>query len=223
MVEAWRYDDAPLLVRDWEIKGFPHDINPIQTNDGYTPEELAWDNWGLDEASIVFEVGGHNGTFTEEMIKRYRPIIYFFEPSPRAFAFSCEKFKDYPRITMFPFGLGDRTGDFTFGDESRHGGSFLSNNDPVVTARMVDIVEFFVEYGITHVDFMQINVEGAEHFLLPHMIDYGILDMVQRLMLHWHTPPQLALHQSIIINKILETHDLTRLWTFQCWEKRRDE
>ena len=226
MARPQQYEEVEKLIQEWEIDP-PPAMQLIQTwigtKDGFTPEQLAWDGWQLDETSIVFEVGGHNGRFTSEMILRYQPIIYFFEPSPRAFEFARKIFKDYPRIKMFNFGLGDRTGAFAFGNDAKHGGSFLSGGEPVIQAELVDIVEFLSWHNITRIDFMQINIEGGEHFLLPHMINNGILDIVQKLMLHWHTRADLAVCQSIITGKMLETHKITRAWSFQCWEKRKNE
>ena len=226
MPKSQQYEEAKKLIQEWEIDP-PPSMHLIRTwigvKNGFTPEQLAWDGWGLDETSIVFEIGGHNGRFTSEIILRYQPIIYFFEPSLRAFEFARKKFKDYPKIKMFNFGLGDRTGTFTLGDDAKHGGSFLSDREPVIQAELVDIVEFLSWHNITHIDFMQINIEGGEYFLLPRMIDNGILNMVQRLMLHWHTCADLAVCQSIIMGKMLETHEITRTWSFQCWEKRKNE
>ena len=225
MSKAWQYQDIDTLIRGWRVSPPPpmETMEWIGVKDGFTPEQLAWDNWGLNENSIVFEIGGHNGRFTEAMLERYSPTIYFFEPAPRTFEFAKKRLGKYPNVKMFDFGLGNRNGTFDLGDASKHGGSFLSDNEPIAQAKMVDIAEFFAEHSISHVDFMQINAEGAEFFLLPHMINAGILDRVERLMLHWHSTPLIALYQSVITAKMLETHRITRAWTFQCWEKRKQE
>jgi FkbM family methyltransferase len=189
----------------------------------WPPEERAW-NWSdLDENSIIFEIGGHEGRFTSEMVQRYNPYIWYFEPSPRAFGVAKGKFDSNPKVKMHEFGLGNKNGIFTFGDESRHGGSFLSVDPPLVQARMVDIVEFFTEHNINYVDFMQVNIEGGEYHLLPHMIGNNLLERIQRLMLHWHPEfvnEKVAFCHRAIHAKICETHYVTRSWTFEVWEKR---
>lgn len=225
MSKAWRYKEVEQLIQGWELAPSPPAISStwMGLKNGCTPHELAWDHWPLDEDSIVFEIGGHNGRFAQEMIQRYQPIIYFFEPSPRAFEFAKQRFLDYPKIKMYNFGLGNKSGTFAFGDDTKYGGSFLSGGEPVIQAKMIDIAGFIVGCDITHIDFMQINIEGGEYFLLPHMINTGILNIVQRLMLHWHPSTETIVYQSKISAKMLETHEITRLWTFQCWERRQDE
>ena len=38
-------------------------------------------NLELDEKSIFFELGGFDGTYTKQILKKYSPITYVFEPS----------------------------------------------------------------------------------------------------------------------------------------------
>lgn len=224
MPEIWRaVDEVYEIVRDWDVTLRECRADSTQEWASWRPpEERAWRWPDLNEKSIIFEIGGHEGRFTSEMVRRYNPWIWFFEPSPRAYAISKGKFGSNPKVKMHEFGLGNKSGVFAFGDESRHGGSFLSSNPPLVQARMVDISEFFVEHNITHVDFMQINIEGGEYYLLPYMINAGILDKVQRLMLHWHpefTSAEVIFCHKAIHAKICETHYMTRSWTFEVWEK----
>jgi len=101
---AWQVEEAQELIRDWgplsELNSYWRP-GAYEESAGLGPKERAWGWSDLDENSIIFEIGGYIGTFTQQMIERYQPYIYFFEPSKRVFELSREKFKEYPKIEMY--------------------------------------------------------------------------------------------------------------------------
>lgn len=225
--DAWCTGDIQALIQSWGPLPQPNSYWQPGVRDGdwksKVQEEVLWDWPDIDENSIIFEVGGYGGAFTEQMIQRYQPHIYFFEPSPRALEFAKQRLGNYPKIAMYNFGLGDKNGTFAFGNDAQLGGSFLTKAGPVIQAEMVDIAEFIAEYNIQHIDMMQVNIEGGEYYLLPYLINTGIIKTIRRLLIHWHTNPDLHSYGDTIRTKLYETHHMTRSWVFEAWERKPGE
>lgn len=129
----------------------------------------------------VFDVGGNMGEYTELWLKLSKAFaktvkIYTFEPSAKAFSVLSERFNNRPEVTLLPLGLSDKAGGGTlFAD---HAGSGLAslvkrdlaysginmNQSEAVTISTID--EVCAKYGIKHIDFLKMDIEGLEYAAL---------------------------------------------------------
>ena len=71
----------------------------------------------LNSDSIVFDVGGYSGDFSEAIIERYNCKIYIFEPHPEYFSNCIERFSSYENVTVLNYGLADKDGEFLLSNQ----------------------------------------------------------------------------------------------------------
>jgi FkbM family methyltransferase len=177
----------------------------------------------LDEHSVVLDVGAYVGDWSQAVSERYSPRIFAFEPNPHSFKLLEEKAAIFPGLFPQFYGLGDRTEDLTI--SIRGLGSSLFESRDVdressrASARVVDIDEAWKNLGLDRVDFMKINIEGAEFPLLERMIECKLLDRVDSYLIQFHEwHPGAYRRRNRIRRELLKTHKLE--WDYHfVWEK----
>ena len=180
------------MMPDWtsiiknSVANYPLCDQSWLRNDGgwYGNEHVAVD-WPLDNFSVVFEVGGYEGSWASDIATRYNPFIWWFEPNQIAYQTAKGRIAKHPHIKMYNVGLGDRDGVFVLGGGNCDGASFTKSTSPV-QAQMIDVVHFIQDNGIGHIDLMQVNIEGGEFLLLPYLINSGIIERINALQIQWH-------------------------------------
>jgi len=146
-------------------------------HDGREPEFIAS---FLPENPIILEAGGHYGEDTERLsLKWPKGLIYTFEPNPEAYTRLEAIGKYYNNIKTFPFGIFSHTGYYTFNlNPLTDGSSSLFNDNKVpgvtwyqdtpITVFCKNLDEWAEENGVTHIDYMWLDMEGAEYLTLLH-------------------------------------------------------
>lgn len=223
--------DWQSLIAHWEpLESMPDPGNPATWPDWYVwtggwyetnGEEMQYDWPNLAPNSIVFEIGGYEGKWAAEIARRYDPHIHFFEPAPRAFNMARDKLGDNPKVQMFSAGLWYNNGTMMLGDSQRDGAAF-DKKDSEVQVTVRDIAEV---QGDIIVDLMQVNVEGAEFYLLPHLINTGLVNNIKHFQTQWHTDWFLQGLQYksqeamwLINSRLAETHEMIwNLGAFEAW------
>ena len=174
-------------------------------------------DYPLTEDSLIFDVGGYMGEWSQQIATRYNPTIYIFEPVPKFCSFIMERFKHNPKVSVFDFGLFDETKTETLVLD-KDGSSLYGSTGEKIQISLVDIDEFLKEHDITAIDLMKINIEGAEYALLKRMIDQGIVERICDLQVQFHIfyPDAVRLRDEIR-NALKDTHSLTYDYPF-VWE-----
>lgn len=186
-----------------------------------------WDidsfNWTmLTPDSLVLEVGAYQGRWAKEICRKYNPRLYAFEPARWAYDICKAELADYPNAHVFNFGLGKVNDILPMGEYETDGCSFLKNSRVQGGVGAIrEIVRVFERLKIERVDLMLMNIEGYEYVLLPYMIETGLLDKVDTLMVQFHDfAADIAAHERLIMS-IEKTHKV--LWdygtTLKAWEK----
>lgn len=188
-------------------------------------EKIRWENYPLSKDSIVFDVGGYRGDWSQKIIEKYNPYIYIFEPVPEFSAVIKKRFKRNPKVSVFTIGLFDKSMVHqmtVFRDSS----SMYDKGDhrsrgPKITVKLVDIHEFLIEKGITEIDLIKINIEGGEYRLLQRMIDKRIVEKCHDIQIQFHSSyPNSAELRDQIRRSLQETHFTTYDYPFK-WENWR--
>lgn len=128
---------------------------------------------------IVFDVGAHIGSAAVLFAISYpNTPIYSFEPDPENFKLLCKNVEMYKNVKAFNFALGNRTEKrkfFASDNPLNTGGSSLTNLGVDLNKSseilVVDILEFMQTTSIKKIDFMKIDVEGAEFEILKALKD----------------------------------------------------
>ncbi|WP_281856096.1 FkbM family methyltransferase [Litoreibacter halocynthiae] len=140
---------------------------------------------GLNIDSVVFDVGGFEGNWAQDIYDRYGSTIHVFEPHP-TFAAALEKrFAKNPKIVVHAFALGSEAGQLHLSDD---GDASSAVNDVAgsVSGEVRPVAEFMKEFEPPVIDMMKINIEGGEYDLLPALAASGDLSRFGIVQVQFH-------------------------------------
>jgi FkbM family methyltransferase len=127
----------------------------------------------LDEGNVFFDIGANGGFFTVAAAKKIGSSghVYAFEPSPRERALLVHNIKinNLTNVTVLPFAVGDKNENIKFVlAEDGALNSIKETNHPSqkpeseIEVKMVTLDWFVRENNIQKINFIKIDVEGAE-------------------------------------------------------------
>jgi FkbM family methyltransferase len=179
-------------------------------------------HYPLTNESTVFDVGGYRGNFVREIVARYDPHVYVFEPVPEFFEQLVKEFGANPKAKMYNYGLSDcdSISQMLLAGESS---TIYTAGEIQATVQLRDIQTVVQELGITRIDLIKINIEGGEYKLLRRMLATGLVSICQDIQVQFHTfYPKSGRLRSEIRNALQETHfaayDYPFVW--ENWRKR---
>lgn len=197
-------------------------------SDEWAPERepVRWENYPLSKNSIVFDVGGYRGDWSQKIVEKYNPHVYIFEPVPKFYALIKDRFKRNSKVLIFNFGLFDTTMRhqiIVFKDSSSiYGGRGRRSTGPKIEVKLVDIHEFLTEKNIAEIDLIKINIEGGEYRLLQRMIDKHIVERCRDIQIQFHSSyPNAVELRDRIRSSLRKTHFTTYDYPFK-WENWRN-
>lgn len=173
----------------------------------------------LNSNSLIFDIGGYMGTFTESIYTRYGSNVYLFEPVDQFYKVCDFKFCHIHKITTFNFGLSSIDGSFPIylaGDASST--SSIEGSLPE-NVEFKNIVSFIEKMEIDSIDLMKINIEGDEYNLLEKLIiNPEVLKKIKNLQIQYHTfIPNAEARRNEINNILKNTHECN--WSYDwVWE-----
>ncbi len=133
-----------------------------------------------------------------------------FEPDPSSFALLQKNLAAnlYSDVQAHAIALSDRVGEITFYNDPGTAGNLCMSTDParmnkhaitVPTAKLSD-------YIAGPVDYLKIDVEGAEDAVMQDLVHSGKLRHVQKLFMEYHHHIHAAQDKLAGMLQILETH-----------------
>ena len=177
----------------------------------------------LNSDSIVFDVGGYSGDFSEAIVERYNCKIYIFEPHPEYFSNCIERFSSCENLTVLNYGLADKDGEFLLSNQS-DASSFINPNHSQnngINCITRDFSNVLRELDVTNIDLMKINIEGGEFPLMEYIISCGKQAIVRQYQIQFHNFVEKAVDRRIERSRALsDTHIRTWCYTF-VWENWR--
>lgn len=172
----------------------------------------------LDNNSIVFDVGGYVGDFSDGIVKKYDPYVYIFEPVKSYFDDLIQKYKENPKVKVFNFGLSDVDRDCDIGKSGETSSTYQSSGD-IEKVKLVDIVGFVESLELkVPIALVSINIEGGEYPLLKRIIESGLIKQITALQVQFHrVTPDYEKKREQLIKKLCETHEVLYSYPF-VWE-----
>lgn len=178
--------------------------------------ELLFERQALDTSSVVVEVGGYLGDYTDEIVTRYGCTVHVFEPVPQFAQALRSRFRDCSSVRVHECGIGlsdstaklrlsaDATGAWTTGEE--------------ITVPLRALADLREEFGPT-IDLMAVNIEGGEYQLIEDLYSAHALPQIARLYIQFHRVHEASEQQMQRSRRLLsESHDLTWSYDF-VWER----
>lgn len=132
----------------------------------------------LPENPTILEAGAHYGEDTVLFIQQWpHATVYAFEPCPSSYARLQQKTLNFSNIHIFPVALFSETGEYTFYMSEKYDGtsSLLPDNhtpygvhynDCPIKVLCKNLDEWAREQGVNHIDYMWLDMEGAELYML---------------------------------------------------------
>jgi FkbM family methyltransferase len=119
----------------------------------------------LPPGGVFFDIGSYFGWYSLWLARRCGAQAFAFEPVPENYALLAENVRLNPaeNVRTFPVALSDQPGEVCFqlpAADNRGTGRILAEGGQRVPAITLDA--FAAEQGITRLDAMKIDVEGAE-------------------------------------------------------------
>jgi len=170
-LESYEYMGKPVYYRtstsDMMI------IHEILLKKGYSSEY-----WLPDEIEpeIILDIGGNIGITSVYFANKFpNAKIYTFEPVPQNYEILKKNTEKYDNIHIFNVGLGCEDGSFEIymseDDENFGGASLYSeaggvNVESRVKCQVRNVDDMLNEIGISRIDLIKIDTEGAEYDIL---------------------------------------------------------
>jgi FkbM family methyltransferase len=176
----------------------------------------------LDPSSVVIDVGAYDGLVADQLFGLYDCQIYAFEPNPELYPELENRFVDNPKVMTLPYGLG--AADVTLSLQLRGLGSTVYGRpDPTVKTADVeirDVVDVLRKLGHPRIDFMKINIEGAEYDLLDRLLATEWKHHVRYFLIQFHELYDDAnVRRWRIRRRLRETHSQVwnLPWIYELW------
>ena len=175
----------------------------------------------LNADSLVWDVGGFNGQWAENIFNRYGCHIWIFEPNPKMLKPLNKKFAGNEKVKIFPVALGDsnkRLKFFIRGAGSSSLEETFDERDPGIEVEQQDAWQIFTEHGCPEVSLLKVNIEGGEYELMPYLIRKGITDHCRYIRIQFHEwLPGSYKGRNQIVNALKKHHTVEWCYKF-VWE-----
>lgn len=177
--------------------------------------------YNLNKNSIVFDIGGYLGDFTEKIYNKFNCKVYLFEPSLSFYNQCLERFKDNNNILCFNYGVGNLNGNFILSNDREASSTKRNVNQHTgEKVKIKKISEVIKELKIDNIDLMKINIEGGEYDLLPCLINENLISKIKNIQVQFHNfEPNAQKKRSDIINLLKNTHknDWSYYFVWESW------
>ncbi len=175
-------------------------------------------NYPLNENSLVFDLGGYLGEWSNDIFTKYSCNIYIFEPVPEYFNLIKDRCKEEKKIKVYNFGLSNVNKYTRLNIDQDSTSEFTLSNHKTIKIKLVSFAEFLAKKEITDIDLIKINIEGGEYDLLESMIENHLAGKIENIQIQFHDfVPNAKLRMSKIQKNLSKTHKLTYQYKF-LWE-----
>src|SRR3989338_8564713 len=143
--------------------------------------------YALDENSVVFDIGGYQGQWAEEILRKFNANLHVFEPVKEYASAMRRKHSENAKIIIYNYGLSDKniSTEITVNGNASSlytkRGRWKKEKVNLISAR-----DFIEENRIENIDLMKINIEGGEYDLLEHLIETGLIKRIKNIQVQFH-------------------------------------
>jgi FkbM family methyltransferase len=141
-------------------------------------------HYPLNSDSVVMDLGGFKGIWAQQIIDLYKPNMYIIEPVGEFYSHLVEKFSSNSKVKLMNVGVSDENKESTIYvscDSS-------SLNGPGVPERvkLMTLQNILALFNLTHIDLMQINIEGDEYPFMEKLVDCDIINHIKYIQIQFH-------------------------------------
>jgi len=175
-------------------------------------------DYDLTSSSLVFDVGGYKGDWTEKIDAKYHPWINIFEPVLSYFMSIERRFTGNKKVSVYNFALSNKTCEKIMAVDESSSSFYKKVGREQIKVEMRDIAEVMEKLQLRDVDLMKINIEGCEYDLLERLIEVEFVKNIKNIQVQFHDfVPDAEERMKKIQKELQKTHYLTYCYPF-VWE-----
>lgn len=193
-----------------------HNIDDWFKNDGDNTLRI---DYNLNNTSLVIDLGGYYGEFSQKIYDKYKCNILCFEPCSNFYQKIKKRFDGIDNIKIYNVGVGcSAETKILYCNEDAT--SFYSKVSEY--SEMATIIPFSnLVSDIQNIDLLKINIEGAEYDLLEHIIQHNLQKKIDNIQVQFHKYIHISeIRRKNIQESLKKTHTLIYNYDF-IWENWR--
>ena len=173
--------------------------------------------YDLNSNSIIFDVGGFDGEFTDKILLEFDCSSFIFEPHPFYYQKLKDKYKSNNNVKVFNYGLGGSTESLYLTDNGA--GSEVTKEQTDIKILIKDITEVIKDFDIEKIDLLKLNIEGSEYDLLEKLLKSRLISTINKIQIQFHENINDAdLRRDRIRRDLNTTHK--EVWSYyMVWER----
>jgi len=164
-VHCFRFKDDGMTIR------LTDRIERFMWAGCYESQLVALLNWALRPGMVFVDAGAHIGYFATlaAWLVGEQGEVLCFEPDPDCASRLATNTRNYSWVHLHHAAVRDEVGEVTFfrsprADESGWGTIFSATGPrPQIRVRMTTLDETFTRHSLKRLDFIKLDIEGAEH------------------------------------------------------------
>ncbi len=173
---------------------------------------------GLTSDSTVFDVGGFEGNWAQDIFDKYGAKIHVFEPHPKFAQALSTRFAANDAITVHDIALGSADGELDLSDDGDASSAFVTSADGT-KGRVENVKTFLDAFKTQRIDVMKVNIEGGEYDLLPALVASGHIGRIGILQIQFHLyGAEFIAKRDAIVAELSKTHAPSWAYPF-VWEE----
>jgi FkbM family methyltransferase len=139
----------------------------------------------INEGDVVVDLGGNVGIFNRWAYSQGASKVISFEPDKRYF--KLLSLNADPQSILFNAAIADTIGEFTLYQTDHLGGStLLGSGDGISYPVRTYTINYLFETGlIDKIDFLKVDIEGAEHHAFAGISDENLMK-VKTIAMEYH-------------------------------------
>lgn len=175
-------------------------------------------NYDLNKDSIVFDIGGYEGSWSSDILKKYNCNVYIFEPIKEYYDIIVGRFRGNNKVRVFNFGLSNKDEEVYISNSTASSSIHIEGNNKEKII-LKNINAFIKNESLNSIDLVKINIEGSEYDLLDEVIKIGNQTKFINIQIQFHKNivPNWDNRRNIIREELKKTHELTYDYSF-VWE-----
>ena len=130
---------------------------------------------------------GQDISFDREMIEKYGATVYGFDPTPKSLDWLAKQTDLPANFKAVPYGLANFDGVQDFGMPTREDWdnySALRESEKTIKCEVRTLATLMKELGITQVDVLKLDIEGAEYHVLDDVLK--LRPLPTQLLIEFH-------------------------------------
>ena len=179
-------------------------------------------NYDLTDKSVIMDLGGFKGDWTNIMINKYNCKSHIFEPVESLVNKIASRFAGDKRVRVYDVAVGNKRSECKMYHGADETSLFsLGDSNNFETIKMLEVGDVLDKLKLDFVDLVKINIEGGEFDLLDTIINNNLQSKFGNIQVQFHKVENDSVERREKIREGLsKTHTCTweYPWVWENWK-----